>query len=497
MEKSLNETKDAFVGLGLSVEAVDKKLAKRAGKNGEILDIDGLKRTAQALSEMNDEFTYMKYIENIDFIKFGDGLEKEIIRVRNLMSKNPKFVYEGGVVTQPFGLDKLEQQLNNLKEFNGALEQTGLNTIKYSKEAFDALNVDLSPFESAVNAFIATNNELSKLKVAEISTENLGAEMVMFVSIAKMLGGEDKTLQEWINWFNEFNSGASSAEERLKYMNKSMNDVLSTMNGLDLKSGTGLTIFIEKQGELDLLSGYSDDISGLISQTQTFGNQIVNEFASIGDGISSIMTNSFSEIFLSGRVAMQELEKYNKGLTNDFRTAAEIREDSWSNMWNNILTDTTRALLGILIKYTILTAALLALDAISGGLLRGAINVSESVGGFWGGMADFFKSAGGEGFAKIFGKSLNDGVITPSGQVIKTAPDDYIMAMKDPVSFGKNVGGGMGETNIHLHIDAVDGTSIERLFMRYPNQLASGIVNTIQSKALKLDVVGNRVGAKY
>lgn len=59
------------------------------------------------------------------------------------------------------------------------------------------------------------------------------------------------------------------------------------------------------------------------------------------------------------------------------------------------------------------------------------------------------------------GLSINDGIITKNGQVIKTAPDDYIMATKDPSSLG-----GRGVVvNVHnstaASVEATEGTSID------------------------------------
>ena len=239
---------------------------------------------------------------------------------------------------------------------------------------------------------------------------------------------------------------------------------------------------------------------GLIpDEVEKMGGELTSLFKNIGNSIASTMASSFAEIILSGRVAMQELEKYNKGLTNSYRTSAEIQEDAWSNMWNNILTDTLRAVGEMLIKYALLTAGLLILDAISGGMLGIALGATDGVGKDgeviskgWQFLADLFKDAGGEGFTNMF---VKDAVITPSGQVVHTAPDDYIMAMKDPASFGKNAGGGGDTYNVTLQM--MDATDVEGLINRHKQPFARGVGNLINNRNLVVKTGGQNARASY
>ena len=272
---------------------------------------------------------------------------------------------------------------------------------------------------------------------------------------------------------------------------------LKNIEWLDTNARIGLNVEIAKKaglaGELDFID--YDEIENQINSIITLGDELAKSFEQVANSISATMANSFTEILLAGRVANQELEKYNKGLTNNFRTAAEIREDAWANMWNNILADTVRALLEIAIKYTILTGALMALDAISGGLLRGALGVSESVGGFWGGMADFFKSAGGQGFANTFGKTLGDGVITPSGEVVKTDPRDFIIATTRPNDLlGKSGSGGGGD---QYYIYAMDAKSFEDYLIANPKAIARGVGNSVERRSLRIKTNGKMARAEY
>lgn len=385
-----------------------------------------------------------------------------------------------GTIGDNLGLDNLRLQLDNAAD---AFSQLGIADV--TKEMLEIQGINFSNLETAIERLGDAKIPLDELSKYDLSVFGIDA-----VELEEILG----LLKYFGVGIESFTESGKVLNQQMQYMKDTLSDMINMMKNSDLKSGVGLTTFLEQQGEMDYLSGYTEEVESAIGKTKELGNELIGEFQTIGESISSTLANSFTEIILSGRVAMQELEKYNKGLTNDFRTAAEIREDAWANMWNNILADTVRALLEIAIKYTLLTAALIALDTISGGLLRGALGVSESVGGFWGGMADFFKASGGGGFAQIFGKKLSDGVITPQGQVIRTAPDDYIMAMKNPQKLGDTFGGG-GTYNIT--INALDGADVERVLMRNPSALARGVGNVIEHRNLRLNVGNEFVRAKY
>lgn len=492
--KSVNDMKTEFAQLGMSMSMVSEKAAKKAARKGTLLDIDEIGKIADALKNANMQFAMLSVLGNPDFKSWNKDVGSEISRIQSLFMIKPQVSYSGGSIREPFDLEKLNLQLKNLEEFNNSLKTAKLNTYKYTKEVFDSFNISTKPLEESVRTMILQNNKLADMKVQKLPFDKLGISLKDFESILQRLGiQKDSTLSEILSWLENFNKEANGTSEQIEYMNKSFKDLISTMNSMELRSGIGISVFLEKQGEMDILSGYSDNLDNLVSKTHTFGQQISQEFASIGDSISSTFADSFTEMILSGRTAMQELESYNKGLTNNFRTAAEIREEAWGNMWNNILLDTARALLEIAIKYTLLTGALMALDALSGGLLRGALSVSESVGGFWGGVADFFKQAGGTGFATTFGKRLNDGIVTPQGEVIKTAPDDYIMAMKHPENMFNN-GGGSGDVYI---IQAWDGEDVERVLMKHNKAVSRVVGKSINRRDLQLITKGKLIGASY
>jgi len=155
---------------------------------------------------------------------------------------------------------------------------------------------------------------------------------------------------------------------------------------------------------ISILAGHGYDIEDLakyfgfmkdsLSEVKTLGNLIGDLFKSIGDDIASTMADSFAEMALSGRVAMQELESYNKGLTNDFRTSAEIREDASANMWNNILLDTARAVIEFGIKMLAMAGMILIADAISGGtlipLIKGTAGAADLASNFANFIFDIF-----------------------------------------------------------------------------------------------------------
>jgi len=209
------------------------------------------------------------------------------------------------------------------------------------------------------------------------------------------------------------------------------------------------------------------------------------------------MANSFSEIILSGRVAMQELEKYNKGLTNTFRTQAEIQQDAWANMWNNILVNTISMVAEMAIQFALLAAALIVANIATGGMLAGFLSGTEAIEGaskFAKFLFDLFGGENASGMVKGIAGFLDDGVITPSGQVVHTAPDDYIMAMKDPASFGKNAGGG-GDT--YVTINTVDDTGIRGLINGHKQAFSEGIGTLINNRNLVVKTSGQNARASY
>ena len=91
------------------------------------------------------------------------------------------------------------------------------------------------------------------------------------------------------------------------------------------------------------------------------------------------------------------------------------------------------------------------------GIFSVIIGYTQDLIGFIGnifGIGDFAKvedSAGSNAFMSAFGggggMKINDGVITPDGEIISTSPADYLIATKDPGALAGNIGGNNSETN--------------------------------------------------
>ena len=451
-----------------------------------------------------------------------------------------------GFVTKDFGLKGVNIALRNLEEYNKSLVESGKNTFKFSKEVFDAFGLPLEGVGKFIDVILLSNNTMSELE--DTPTSKIGSNMKLFIDTIKRLGYEGGLTIESIKvWYDEF---VKTIEKDVNPAKIDLTDLEKLVNAVGKASNIGNLdfSFIESLSEIDVTSledavrlvgkwgvslgqatengiytkeqaealaeafakleekGISLEklkihfgLGDAIEDAETFGESISREFVSIGSSISGTMANSFAEIALSGRVAMQELEKYNKGLTNTFRTQAEIQQDAWANMWNNILVDTVSAIAEMLIKYGLLTLGLIVLNLLSGGMLSIALGATngvgkdgESINKGWQFLADLFKSAGGEGFTNMF---VNDGVITPDGQVVHTAPDDYIMAMKDPASFGKNAGGGGDIYNVTLQM--MDATDVEGLINRHKQPFAKGIGTLINNRNLVVKTSGQNARASY
>ena len=73
-------------------------------------------------------------------------------------------------------------------------------------------------------------------------------------------------------------------------------------------------------------------------------------------------------------------------------------------------------------------------------------------------------------------KNLEDGIITPSG-VVSTAPDDYIIATKDPTSLG----GGKGVTlNVTYNVNVSDKRDLERMFRENNTKLTQEVMRIVK-----------------
>ena len=244
------------------------------------------------------------------------------------------------------------------------------------------------------------------------------------------------------------------------------------------------------------------------SEIGATSKSVLNTTENMLSGIEGSFSEMFSNIMLSGRVAADELSKYNEGLTDDYRTQNQIIEDSFSSLWDKILQNVVDTVAAIVAEIVGLFAVYTILNAITGGNLGAIISGGDKAGKFFQGLEGWFTGDGGdrtgfaavaidlllEGLKNIFkGDSISDGVITPSGQVVHTAPDDYIMAMKDPASFGKNAGGG-GDT---YNITALDSQSFDEYLKRNKGILSRNIGNNINSRDLIISTSGQNARASY
>ena len=214
--------------------------------------------------------------------------------------------------------------------------------------------------------------------------------------------------------------------------------------------GADLNKWAEYFGLMDTgFDSANDSAENLIYTVKELGNQI----SRVADLISDDFNTAFADVILAGKTAKDELQKYNEGLADSFRSKDEIIKESWSDMWDRMLRTVIENVGIVVLEVGLITAAILAGDALTGGAVSTALSSLGTIGKL-GDMA--LKFAGlleglfnfGNSMDNIGAISVDDAIITPQGQVVHTAPDDYIMAMKDPASFGKNAGGGGDTYNI-------------------------------------------------
>lgn len=416
-------------------------------------------------------------------------MEDELLVLENLLSLTARLdiqysdINEQMLKMTSFNLDKVIESFARLLYYGYDLEN-----LKY---------LDLSAFglqgEEMAELYKKLTDILGKEKLAEmIASINDESTADVSNNVFKQLYDDYKKLYDSFSGMNLEIAGVvginTSDLERiisLMYEYKfTMEDIkkLSELEGFDYESLEQLLKLLSEKGyDIEALAQYFRLIKEEMSEINGMASEMANVFKSIGQEISSTMAESFTEMVMSGRIAMQELESYNKGLTNNFRTAAEIREASWENMWNNILIDTTQAVIEFGIQVALMAGALLLANAITGGALiplikagEGVVNAASALTKF---MYEMFSDNNmARGLSQIM--PVKDAVITPQGQVIQTHPNDYIMAMKEP----KELMGGVNNYTIY----AMDSKSFEDYLRKNPQAVAIGVGNSINKRNLRL-----------
>ena len=149
----------------------------------------------------------------------------------------------------------------------------------------------------------------------------------------------------------------------------------------------------------------------------------------------------------------------------------------------------------VIAEIALITAAILIGNIITDGalipLITGTADAIQAANKFANFLASLFQSDMAKGVASLF---VQDAIITPQGQVIKTAPDDYIMAMRNPQNLPVGEGGGI--TN-NYYISAIDSQSMTDAFVRNPQAMATGVGNAIGRRNLVLSTRGKAIGATY
>ncbi|HDQ16263.1 MAG TPA: hypothetical protein ENN45_04320 [Bacteroidetes bacterium] len=78
-------------------------------------------------------------------------------------------------------------------------------------------------------------------------------------------------------------------------------------------------------------------------------------------------------------------------------------------------------------------------------------------------------------------EKVNDAIITPSGKIIRTNPQDYIIATKTPQTLGG------GNNNITININALDSSSIDqRVLKKIQDAVESGIVRSLSGRTSQI-----------
>ena len=516
LEENIALTKKRLASVGLSAEMVSKKAVRKNARKGTLFDPDKLIEIADALKKVNKQFRYLDNFD-IDYSKFSKKYEKYDIGSKNLDS------FDVGSIGGGLGLLELSKKLDNLKAYNVSLAMAGKETYDLTKDVVNAFDIDLKPIAKFANRLMLSGNTLEDFM--DIPTNSLGEDMKVFLDILKSTGNEDKTLQGIIKWIDEFYKTADKSENRIKDLYDNFNmikDLISQGMTFDIEmidtvfdidtdmlekaivlihkyemnlSEVGNTLSLTEDESKALSevfqilanSGYGikalaeyfglveDKIVVIDSRISVLANKIRNLFYDLGNDISQQMSNSFTEILMAWKVASDELDKYNNGLSNSFRTVSEIQKESWSDMWASILRNTIQTVMQMLIQITLLTAAIIAANVITGGafgaLITEATKLSEAS-NFAKFIYSLFGGDDASGATKaITSMVVNDAIITPQGQVVQTHPDDYIMAMKQPQNFG---GGGKSVVNNYNTINAMDSLSFEQYLKRNPKAFSAG-----------------------
>ena len=488
--------------------------------------------------DLQNGFTKMPKLDipievNFDYGDNDENLKQQFKVMENGLKFDLPKTNWGDKLIENLDMDDFENQINRMKEI------FDITPFDANKNMFDMFNVDFSPIEKLDGWFKILKIDWDDLTAQQLSgvfnidTDTLqeagdkiyemtGKTFPEFIKMMLEVKDTDKTFDGLISdirmldsltsqgldfklpMLKTFGIDTSSIEnvvEMLKKYNMSWEQIIKTGKYSEGQIGAiKLALdFLNSEGyDTEKLAEYFNIMQKGLLNTKTFANELASSFSSIGNSISSTMADSFAEIVLSGRVAMQELEKYNKGLTNDFRTKAEIQEDAWANMWNNILVNTISMVAEMAIQFALLAAALIVANIATGGMLAGFLSGTEAIKGaskFAEFLFDLFGGENASGMVKGIAGFLDDGVITPSGQVVHTAPDDYIMAMKDPASFGKNAGGGGDIYNVTLQM--MDATDVEGLINRHKQPFAKGIGTLINNRNLVVKTSGQNARASY
>ena len=424
-------------------------------------------------------------------VKISDNKElaKSWIMLGNAV--NDTYIKTKRLDFQHLDIDKFEWGALNVvfKDNNGIETLVDFQSEKYQKLLWDDINNFLDNVDIDAIGF---RNKIGTGVIGDVlGLDNLRISLDNAKDAFDDLGISDITKEmlelQGIN-FNNF----ETALKRIDIAGISLGQIseydLSTF-GIDVVELEAILEILKQFGiNLDNFNNNTDKTKEKISKTTEAVRVMGDTFGDIARDISQSMSSAFADMLLSGRTAMQELEDYNNYLSNSFRTKEEIMQQSWADMWDNILRNTIQAVTSIVLEIALIWAAIKIGDLLTKGAVSNLINGTTAIGEGASKFAEFiYALVGGSDFASVL--SMNDGIVTPQGQVIKTAPDDYIMAMKNPQKLGENFGGG---GNYNITINALDGADVERVLLRNQGAVARGVGTAINSRKLTITQSGAR-----
>jgi predicted transcriptional regulator len=269
-------------------------------------------------------------------------------------------------------------------------------------------------------------------------------EMVLATAQAKLLG--------------------TTVDELAGFTSQTLNMESSLQKEMKLRALTGKNINLDQVRRLKLMgdeAGAAKALTEQMGSIEDFNKMLPHEQKAFADALGmtqgqmlkmleaqelqkkagiDLAAASMSEIKANDRLSAQEKEKLIR--QKEAESAQEKMDAAMQKMkdtLNSIVSGPLGTLMSVLVEIVVfivdvINVMLTPLVAVIDGIAKGAKAIGRFF-GFGGPEEEDGTSVGG------YQDSINDGVITPSGDVIKTNPADFIMATTNPAAMAGEIAG--------------------------------------------------------